>query len=332
MKQTLRAALLFALVVFALIPAQVAISQTVPPELHLHTYLPFVLNGWTSIPPAAPTQLSAAATSHTNVLLNWQDKSSNEIHFLVEMRVDGGSFTQIGELPRNTTQWLATLHEHGILEFRVRAENHTGYSAYSNTAAIQIAPLPTQFTLQNTSQYDITELLVDGNSITLPGTGCNCLPPDEEITKALDPGHHTIQVSMNPHGITLKPAFYQWSQEFDIAFEKSLEISVFDPTLPQMLTGYRSSAGWVSATNDRLCFYSDGSYLWIPASAAQHSGTVSEITRSDGISDFLFSGVATSRGRYYEELRRIEILNTTTVPWQFAGEFNRDSQPCPSLP
>ena len=88
-------------------------------------------------PPAAPTNLAAAATSTTTVHLTWQDNASDETSFVVELAQLGGTFHQFGgELPANTTAADVTgLSEATGYLFRVRARNSNGDSANSNVAS-----------------------------------------------------------------------------------------------------------------------------------------------------------------------------------------------------
>ncbi len=104
-----------------------------------------ILYGSTSTPtpPAPPTNLQASALSTSDVLLSWQDNSNNETEFRLETRVPGGSFIDVGGVP--TAGAVVT----GLLpatayDFRVRARNAAGDSAYSNTASATTfgAPAP----------------------------------------------------------------------------------------------------------------------------------------------------------------------------------------------
>lgn len=88
-------------------------------------------------PPAAPSQLAAAATSTSVVHLTWTDNASDETGFVVEYAALGGAFTQAGGvLPANTTSAdVSGLAEATGYLFRVRARNANGDSASSNTAS-----------------------------------------------------------------------------------------------------------------------------------------------------------------------------------------------------
>jgi Fibronectin type III domain/Beta-propeller repeat len=113
--------------------------------------------------PAAPSGLSAAPYSSSQINIAWRDNSTNETAFAVERATSSaGPFTQIGTtgasgygssgLSASTTYW-----------FRVRAYNSSGYSAYTNTAsattlaggAVPAAPTSLSATVASTSQINL---------------------------------------------------------------------------------------------------------------------------------------------------------------------------------
>jgi hypothetical protein len=86
-------------------------------------------------PPAAPSNLVAAATSSTQVTLTWSDNSNNETSFKVERRTGSGAFAEVASLGSNVTTFgdsgLTAATTYG---YRVRAVNGSGPSNYSNEA------------------------------------------------------------------------------------------------------------------------------------------------------------------------------------------------------
>lgn len=85
--------------------------------------------------PAAPTNLAAVTHSTTEIMLTWTDASSNETGFRVERRTFNGTFEEVDTVPANTTG----LHVSGLdpdtfYLFRVRAENGSAVSSFSNLA------------------------------------------------------------------------------------------------------------------------------------------------------------------------------------------------------
>jgi hypothetical protein len=86
-------------------------------------------------PPAAPTHLTATPGSTSEVHLTWQDNSSNETEFRIEVKVLGGTYADVAGVPANTTEAdVSGLSPATGYAFRVRARNPQGDSAYSNEA------------------------------------------------------------------------------------------------------------------------------------------------------------------------------------------------------
>ncbi|GAB3762217.1 fibronectin type III domain-containing protein [Spirosoma pomorum] len=94
-------------------------------------------------PPAAPTRLTATATSNTQVNLSWTDGSDNETGFELERSTDGVGWTQVANLPANATTYQNTgLTPNVRYAYRVRAINAVGQSAYSNVAEASTPDVP----------------------------------------------------------------------------------------------------------------------------------------------------------------------------------------------
>lgn len=84
--------------------------------------------------PAAPTNLTATAVSQTRIDLKWTDTSNNEDGFKIERSLGGITFTEIATVGANTTAYSNTgLTCNTFYQYRVRAYNSNGNSAYSNT-------------------------------------------------------------------------------------------------------------------------------------------------------------------------------------------------------
>ena len=87
-------------------------------------------------PPAAPSGLSANTVSGTQINLSWTDNSANETSFKVERSTDGVTFSQIGAVGANVTSYVNTgLSAATPYNYRVRASNESGDSAYSGIAS-----------------------------------------------------------------------------------------------------------------------------------------------------------------------------------------------------
>lgn len=92
-------------------------------------------------PPAAPTGLSATATSATAISLAWVDNSADETGFRIERSADGITFAEIAIVAANVTAYADSgLAAATTYAYRVRAYNSGGLSAYSNTASATTLP------------------------------------------------------------------------------------------------------------------------------------------------------------------------------------------------
>jgi hypothetical protein len=89
--------------------------------------------------PAAPANLVATPLSSTQVLLAWEDKSTNETGFRLEVTDQRDPYLAIEVLPANTESFVVNgLGPDFPYTFRLRAENSKGASAYSNEASVTI--------------------------------------------------------------------------------------------------------------------------------------------------------------------------------------------------
>lgn len=86
--------------------------------------------------PAAPTNLTAIATSDDEVDLDWTDHANNESEFRIELRKGtSGAFTDVGGVGANARASVSGLDPATLYQFRVRARNASGDSPYSNVAS-----------------------------------------------------------------------------------------------------------------------------------------------------------------------------------------------------
>ena len=100
-------------------------------------YFRIVKGGVVAVPPAAPSGLSAVAVSRTRINLSWADNSGDENGFSIERcrSVNCTNFTQIAQVGAGVTTFAdTTVSKNTAYNYRVRAFNAAGNSAYSNTA------------------------------------------------------------------------------------------------------------------------------------------------------------------------------------------------------
>jgi FtsP/CotA-like multicopper oxidase with cupredoxin domain len=97
-------------------------------------------------PPAAPTNLNATLITGPTVRLTWWDNSSTETGFVVERSDNGEAFFVLVTLPTNFTGNVnytdTTVVPGNQYTYRVAAMNAAGFSAYSNTANINLFTAP----------------------------------------------------------------------------------------------------------------------------------------------------------------------------------------------
>ncbi len=97
-------------------------------------------------PPAAPSQLSATAVSHTRIDISWRDNSSDEAEFRLERSggVGGSAWVELAVLPANKVAYAdSDVDPSTKYYYRVRACSSAGCSGYSATvSATTPAPPP----------------------------------------------------------------------------------------------------------------------------------------------------------------------------------------------
>ena len=84
--------------------------------------------------------LTAAALSSSRVSLTWTDNSGNEQGFRVQ-RAQGtqGTFVLLTQVGANVTSYAdVTVKAGTVYQYRVRAYNQAGVSAWSNTVKLRV--------------------------------------------------------------------------------------------------------------------------------------------------------------------------------------------------
>jgi hypothetical protein len=93
-------------------------------------------NATTQAIPATPTGLTGSSASATSIILRWTNTAINATAVLVESSTDSITFTQIASLAATATTYTNTgLTTNTLHYYRVRAQNASGDSGYSNIAS-----------------------------------------------------------------------------------------------------------------------------------------------------------------------------------------------------
>jgi uncharacterized protein (TIGR03437 family) len=103
--------------------------------------------------PAAPTNLSASATSSTQVNLAWANNAPDATAIRIESQAPGSvGYTDIGVAASLTSVGITNLQSNTSYRFRVRAQNVVGYSGYSNEVIVTTLPPKTVFLIHGLNQ------------------------------------------------------------------------------------------------------------------------------------------------------------------------------------
>lgn len=85
----------------------------------------------------APSGCSASQIDGDKVQIIWNDNSSNEDNFRLERNIDSAGWTLVdGAIAANSTSYTDTPPKSGSIQYRIRAENASGNTAYSTSSAI----------------------------------------------------------------------------------------------------------------------------------------------------------------------------------------------------
>ena len=90
------------------------------------------------LPPKAPDQLQATLVDNNYVNLTWVDNSTEESSMVLERRANAGSWAVLATLAANTNTYQdKTLAIASTYEYRVKAVNTSGSSAYTSTVSVK---------------------------------------------------------------------------------------------------------------------------------------------------------------------------------------------------
>lgn len=121
-------------------------------------------------PPVSPENGKAAAVSASQIDLSWADKSNDETGFKLWRKIGSGSYTFLGSLPANTTQYSDTGLEAGTTyAYKICAYNSYGCSTYSTGASAK-TPVQISLPVGVKTPTDLTAAAVSTSQIDLSWT------------------------------------------------------------------------------------------------------------------------------------------------------------------
>jgi len=92
-------------------------------------------------PPNAPIDLIASASSCNEAVITFEDNSDNEDGFKIERKIEGGSYSVIKTLSKNTTNFTDnSVSPNTKYYYRVYAFNTFGSSSMSNEFILEVPP------------------------------------------------------------------------------------------------------------------------------------------------------------------------------------------------
>ena len=217
--------------------------------------------------PAAPTNLTAAATSNALINLTWTDNSSNEDGFKIERKIGaGGAYGEIATVGTGVTTYQNVgLQPNTVYFYQVRAYNAGGNSGYSNTTSDTTENVPLAPSVLTGSYYN--------GGFSLTWTDNSSAPSNEDhfkLERRLDSGSYgaifysvAADTTHYSDSAGLDPGTKYWYRVSAVnstgqSFGSTNELSVSTPPAPvQPLDPYDLSATPVSSTQINLSWKED---------------------------------------------------------------------------
>ncbi|MCX6334965.1 MAG: fibronectin type III domain-containing protein [Bacteroidia bacterium] len=264
--------------------------------------------------PTAPSNLSATASSGTQINLSWTDNSNDETGFRIERSADGSTgWSEIATTAANTATYQNTgLTASTIYYYRVRAYNSAGNSTYTNnanatTASASAPTTPSNLTATAASASQINLSWTDNSNNE---TGFRVERSPDNTTWA-----EIITVSSNitsyqNTGLTASTTYYYRVRAYNASGNSGYSNTAnatttgTGPTAPSNLTATAASStqinlSWTDNSNNETGFRIERS---------PDNSTWAEITTvSANVATYQNTGLAASTTYYY----RVRAYNAT---------------------
>jgi hypothetical protein len=257
--------------------------------------------------PRAPTAVTAALASDTEILLTWTNPDANDGYKIFES-VGGGAYNFAGTVtPGNQAgAFIDGLTAGATYSYKVvaysDARGDSAQSAASNAVTLPAAPAPTATVFVNASAYPIISLEIDG--VEQFPAAPRGLPPGGSLTLALAPGAHTYAAANGFWSGALRETLYTYSGSQTQASGQTGTVTLRDPSLPQLLTQFGTSGSYTgeywSGTQlnyKTLRFFSNGTYNYYNNGALVGTGTATLVSYPGSyLVTFNISGVQSAQG------------------------------------
>ncbi len=271
------------------------------------------------VAPAAPANLTATVVSSSRIDLAWADRSWNEDNFDVWM-LDANGWRSVRLLGANVTSAAITgLQPSTTYSFRVRAQNATGSSAFSNTVTATTPAAIGTLVLTNNSQVSISEVTFDGVPIAPTRVAGN------QSTYTLAEGAYNVVA-------TLSLANGDWVCSLGgattVTANQTTNVSVDPLTAGQILTHCWGSVDYIQGSFvDSAGFHTvsarvhaDGTFEWWLDGARQAPETITGTSFSEPWLTFTLSSGDTVRmsvpfGSMQLSVNRFAVQMTRASGW-----------------
>lgn len=167
--------------------------------------------------PAAPTNLTATAQSATQINLAWTDNSSDETVFRIQRKTDAGG-TYADTSPATVGTGVTTFNNTGLTAsttyfYRVRAENASGNSAWSNEANATTQSAGSGFV--DGGIYELEPLNAPGKRLTVTG-GAGASGTNVEINADTSAAHQRWTARLQTGGVWELEPTHATSQRLNV--------------------------------------------------------------------------------------------------------------------